>query len=297
MNRLPSSQRILKDSTEALVLYPQEPIAPSGTPTVRIRTPSTPQPDVGENATLEAVSSTLSAAAAQGARSLSIASAAIVLGHRYILEDATSGRRVFVTAAKGGTLTTLPIAEPLPRAFATSSTLKGCCITHALLAAETEQTGRGHVEVTATLDGVAEVWEVDFWIVPRSNDYRLDGEYLGRMSPYCAGLRPADDDDFSRTIDAAWRRLLEPALNLQGIRPEMIIGWGVIDPLHVLACEHFLAEQYEDDAEIRKERKVAFVEALRQALQNPEVWVASGDTVDDPAPDAARGWGVVEVER
>lgn len=46
MNRLPSSQRILMDTTETLVVYPQEPIAPTGTPTVRIRTPSTDRKSV-----------------------------------------------------------------------------------------------------------------------------------------------------------------------------------------------------------------------------------------------------------
>jgi len=79
---------------------------------------------------------------------------------------------------------------------------------------------------------------------------------------------------------------VRPALLGQKIRPEQILSQSEVEPAHIAAVEHYLAQSLEDDAAIREEKKRALADAFATLWQSRELWVAD-ETEAITAPDPA----------
>lgn len=274
-------QRVLKDSTETIWTYPPILAVASGTPTARIGTQAEGLPTSGSNATVDSVSTTLSADADAGDTRLTVASATWVKGRKYLI-TATTGEIVPVESLTSGTGTTLDIAEPLPVACASGSTVKGYRISIALTATQTASIGRSVVEWTASLDGVSKTWADYFEVVEFDAGYTLDAATLLASSPYCALKRPDSDADFREMIDAAYRRHIEVALMAKGLSPARLVSRRLLESVHIAACELFLAQQFEDDQTIRDEKRRDFADQLSLVLNSRDLWVSEDQTLNPP---------------
>lgn len=94
-----------------------------------------PTPVAGASAALDAVSTTLAADAAVGARSLGMASiAGLVAGRPYLVTSADGERVLLEVAGAAGAAALL--ADPLPRAFASGDALVGVELSYALAGAQ-----------------------------------------------------------------------------------------------------------------------------------------------------------------
>lgn len=90
-----------------------------------------PTPVAGAAASLDAASTTLSAAAAAGSRSLALASIAGMVAGRTYLVTSADGERVIVEVAGAAGAAAL-LADPLQRAFASGDALAGVELSYAL---------------------------------------------------------------------------------------------------------------------------------------------------------------------
>lgn len=297
MSRIDLPERIIKDSTETLSSYPPILAQATGTPTVRIGTPAVSMPDAGSNATVDSFSTTLSAGADAGDTEMTIASATTVRGRGYLVTPA-NGEVFAVTAAKSATGTTMYLEEPLPVAVPVNATVSGWRISIALTADQTAELGAAIAEWTAVLGGVTEVWAAPFRIVERAGDYTLNGDTLTRSSPYARHRKLDNDSNYSEAIDAAWRLFIRPALLGQKIRPEMILSQQELEPAHIAAVEHYLAQALEDDATKREEMKRALADALATLWQSRELWVTDEtEVIAAPDPAAIPLYGFTRISR
>jgi hypothetical protein len=294
-------QLVIEDSTETIGTYPPILAQASGTPTVRIGTPASglDYSAAATNATVDSVSTTTNAAASEGSDSVALAGAvALVKGRRYLFTDATSGEVIPAIAQKGGSLSTFYAAEPFPRALASGSSLKGYFLSVALTADQTASSGPAIAEWTATLNGVSETWRESFRIVKSDGLYTLTSATLTDSSPYAKRMRGDTDEDYSEAIDAAWRRYVLPAIYAKGLRPERIASRELLEPVHIAAVEHFLAQQSEEDGDKRAEKRTEYGEALTLVLNSHELWVnPESEDVATPDPTAPREWTTVMVTR
>jgi hypothetical protein len=416
-------QKVLKDSTETLETYPPILAQATGTPTVRIGTPSTAIPDSGSNCTVDTLSVVTSADASEGDESLTLGSfsdvtdsetglisnvaaspqtlmtTALTANRTYSIAvsftllldgnegggptldtaigtitatvttdassitistqstsfsttptlmttialsssglnlltrvsgdivgaditrsvcsltgtvgapDFTRGVRYLITTTTGevfpvecaltdGDATTLQLADPLPMDVASGSTISGWRITRALSASHTTSIGRGVAWWTATLGGISEEWSTEFRIVERDGSYSLSHDTLVDSSPYIINRRPDADDDYSETIDAAWRRFMLPAILAKGLRPERIVSRQLLEPAHIAACELYVASAYESDIQVRAEKKQDFREQLELVLNASELWVTDeAQNLSPPDPEAARPFLITRTTR
>lgn len=294
------SQRVLRSSTETLFSYPPVLAQATGTPTARIGTPAIPVPDAGSNATVDSLSTDVSGDAAAGDTEIAVTSATWVRGRKY-LATSTTGDVFPIVSASDGASDTLYLAEPLPTQLLTGSTIVGYRISIALTADQTAEIGETCiVEWTATLGGTVEKWMDDFAIVDRVGSYTLDSPTLLQSSPLSRRLQSDGDNDFSETIDAAWRRYLEPALLAKGIRPHLFVSRKELEPAHIAACEYFLVQQSIDPGtnSLREEAKRDLNEALSLVLNSDSLWIdTSAQDLTPPDPDAPRPWNFVEARR
>lgn len=292
------SQRILKDSTSPLWTYPPV-LAQATSATARIRTPAFDLPDVGSSATVDSTAADVTADALEGAIELAVDSTAWMRGRRYIATS-TTGDKFPILAATDGTSDTLDLQEPIPSALLTNSTIEGYRISIALTADQTAELGTAClVEWTAVIGGQTYTWTDDFAIVARDAAYTLDAITLVQSSPFARRLKPDADRDFSETIDAAWRRYVQPALLAKGIRPHLFISRAELEPAHIAAVEHFLAQDGDSvPQDVRDEKRREYQEALTLALNSESLWIEDeAQNLPPPAPDGPRPWTVTLVTR
>lgn len=217
-------------------------------------------------------------------------------GRLYLVSPADGSTPFVVEAAEDGQPATLSIREPLPKDIGAGSVING--IRMARTITSTSSIGDGTVEWKATLAGHAARWLMPFRVTTRTEGYRLTGTELVGLSPYSASRRPDDDDDYSRSIKAAWVRYMAPALERKGIRTERIASWAQMNAAHVAAVEHHLARTFESDADVRAEKLADFTEALDQALESIDSWQTHEEDVPSPpAPDSQPSWSSTEVSR
>jgi hypothetical protein len=276
---------ILEDSTQALVFVPPLAALPTAA-TVRIQTPSTGLPDASDNATIDSVSTTCSAASA-GDTSLTVAgSTAFVAGSTYLIQP-TDGAAFHVVCDKTATGTTLYIDNPLPCAIASGSAVKGCQASHALTAGETSEVGDGLAVWALTIGGVSYTYRQAFKIVRVHARYALSGAKLGVLSPLALVERPGSDDDLSESIKAAWDLHLAPSLKAKGVVLERVISAEELIPAHVAALDlHFAYTRKRSDQTAIDIAKARFNEALTLVLEGNETWIDVDDSLDaSPADD------------
>lgn len=281
-------RRVLKGSTETLAAYPT--LSPDGrmvtgvptAATVRIGTTSTAIPTSADNATIDAVNTTVTAAASEGDTSLTVASATFVAGVKYLVTD--PGKYPLVVEAQtGGTTTTLYLKDPLPHAVTTSATVKGIRVSHALTADETSEEGPGIAVWSATVDGVEFVFTDSFRVVRRITQIPLTVDDLVRTYPVVLRLRERSDVGLDEVIAAAWEYRVLHRLAAKGIRDEDIVDSEVLRPVLALACVLHLVALDESADPVWRDSLVTEFERTMEATFGRVDWYEHSQDAD-PAP-------------
>lgn len=279
------STRVLLGSTDSLLVYPPEPEQPTGA-TVRIRTPSTPLPDSGVAATVDSLSATTSADAAEGATALTLASAATFVRGRQYVVTAPTGEVFGVRCAKGGSSTTLLLTEPLPLAVGTGATVQGYALSVALSTTQTSQRGEGVARWTATFAGDAtEVFDTPLRVVRRIVRPTLTSSRATTLYPLLHTLRDRADTDFTEALTSTWDRLLLPALEAHGIAEELIVSPEKLESAHAsYLVAHLMRNDPAREAADRDYWDAQARDALETALASKQFWVDTSDEDDAVVP-------------
>jgi hypothetical protein len=301
---LSSAQKVLVGTTATLLAYPQ--VVTSGAvleqPSaagVRVRTPSTALPATGVTATIDTLSATTNTDAAAGDTTLHLAAAAAVIRGRQYLLGLTTGEVFVVVAKKGGTSTTVRLAEPLPCAALSGATLKGYAVSAALSSAQTAQIGEGLALWSVVFVAGMAVFESQFRIVRRIPRYTLTSSSLTTGWPILHTLRPSTDEDFTETLQAVWDNRLLPALAARGIRPEDVFSPDQLEPVHgTMIVHHLLAGDPARDGAFVDRAEETARQALETALSGKDFWVdaaaeeeaAPRDEDAPPAPYTTSRW-------
>jgi hypothetical protein len=190
--------------------------------------------------TVDSVATTLAAAAAEGAESVTVASATgLNTGRRYLL--AVAGDEHVDVTIKRNNSTAVVLAEPLPRNIANSAAFAGWACSIALTADQTDSVGYGSARFKAVIDSVTVEWDEQFRIVNRLLYSTLTPSKLTQAFPVILSLRPRKDHDFEETIQLAWEHEVRPWLELGGYDEEYVQSVETLEPLHALACVLMLA--------------------------------------------------------
>ena len=263
---------ILKDSTETLLVYPpQQYLAQPSAADVRIGTPSTTMPDEGseETATIDAVSTTLSAAASRGDTTLTLTSTSgITDGRKYLVED--SGRNIVVKVVSTSGSTAY-LSEPLSSAIASGSSFKGIAVTHQLTTTETSELGRAFAIFRLTLDGVVQRIEKDFRIeTGRLQNTLTSVELLRRKE--IRKLRQSTDMDLDEVIEAAFQRMVVLEIEARGMIAARINNAEKLEPATEEAVIYMLmrAAGRPDDDVFNQERR--FNRVFEKVMSGREFW-------------------------
>jgi len=297
---MPRTPRILENSTDTLLVYPPETSAGAPvSPEVRVGTlaVSLPDDDSWQAATPDPVSSTLSAEAAKRTTVLTFGVDPSLTPGRTYLALPTTGERVFFQASSTGT--SASVADPLPMTLPVGTPIVGIAITHDLTAAETDIAGRGVVKVKATIDGDEQKWDVAFRVVRAIFGQGLTSHDLITRRPEMIPLRPATDDDYTETIEAAWDDIMEP--HLAGRR-------YLIDRIHSLeplfapwssACVWLSTRAARAERDQREAAERDFTNSLDLATRSVDLWYDSpgddGTTGEEGHNEAAHDAMVVEL--
>ena len=286
--------RVLLNSTETITSYPR--LHADGTLTSHVATSATARRVAANGsddstayvaATIDSLSTTTQGAHAEGADSITMAaSVAVVSGRRYLITDAQNGREVVVVATRGGSLSELYLAEPLPCDIANGSTVKGVAITVALTSTQTNQTGAGYVLFRAVVDGVTREWEEPFRVVRRLTSIALTPTGLTQTYPVVRKLASATDTTLEEAINAAWEVMVSPSLAARGVLDEDIMTDDLVLPMHAAAVVLHLARQWPQASTEYVQRLEATYEQTKQTTWDRIDFItASQDTVTPNVPD------------
>lgn len=288
-------QRVLVGSTETIVSYPR--LHADGTLTSHVATSATARriAPAGSDAsgayvaaTIDSVSTTTQGAHQEGDDSITLAAAqTIVAGRRYLVTDVVNGREIVVVATRGGSVSELWLAEPLPCDIANNSTVRGIAISVALSSSQTTYPGSGYVLFRATVDGVVREWDEAYRVVRRITSIALTPTELTQTYPVVRKLASATDTTLEEAINAAWEVVVTPALAARGILDEDILTDDLIMPMHAAAVVMHLARQWPQAPNDYVARLEAVYESAKQTTWDRiDLAVASqdSDTPDPPAP-------------
>lgn len=289
---------IKKDSTQSIKAYAPSLGVPS-TALVRVQTPSTSLPPAGseDSATIDSVSATTNAAAAQGATSLSFASdPGLTVGNRYLLTDTDGKKYTFEAVATGATSYIRP---PLPASVNSGAAVSGIAITHALTADETSTVGNGLALWTCTVNGVAESWSTSFRIDDETTPRIVSGADIEQLYASIPRLKNATQDSPEDIIDSVWRLKMRPMLLEKRIRPERINSPQELESAMVAAIVCHLTEMaFPGDIERLDDARKQMERALTRCLNSKEFWY--DETGDEEAQDQSshpKRWNVERIRR
>lgn len=291
-----AEQKILRDTTQTLLSYPR--LADSGevlrqvpaSVVVKVGTPAVAFDDGASYVagTVDAVNTTLSAAAAEGATSLAIASAAVRSGRRYLVADGAGGF-VEVESRSEGTVTTMQLAEPLPRALASGAALRGFACSIALTTGQTDLVGNGIAEWQATMaapDSRVLVWLQGFRIVRRLLRHTLTPTRLTQAWPAVAAMRNRQDVDLEETIAATWEHRILPLLSARGIVEDNVASAEALEPLHALACVmQLLLPNPATAGELYERLERRWVQLEETTFARMDQWQVPQDEAPQPRPE------------
>lgn len=244
--------RVLVGSTATILSYPRlvaDGIITTGVPssaTARRVAPQYPD-DVNsyQAATVDSLSTTTQGTTQEGADSIALAgSVSLVEGRRYLIVDATHGKRVVVQSSRTGSSSTLWLQEPLPTSIANGSTVSGIAVTVALTSAQTDEPGAGYVLFRATVDGVVREWDEPFRIVRRITSIALTPTELTQSYPVVRQIASSSDLTLEEAIQASWRMVIVPSLAARGMLDEDVLTDDVLVPMHAAATVVHLARQW-----------------------------------------------------
>jgi hypothetical protein len=310
--RLPSRQTFIKGQTgQVLVSYP--PIVPHSaaslsSPLAWIGTPGSALDltAAGTAATRESDGDGTTSAHEMGDALITVTSAirtpGFKAGYRYVIDNLAGNEPIEVMCSlsidgSGDPGTGfLGITEPLNAALAASSPVFSHALKITLSADQVASIGRGVVQWRVTYAANEDesrvlTWADSFQVVERASGYTLSAPTLMSFSPYAKNHKPEGDVDYTETIDAAWRRYMEPALLAKGIRPELFVSRTECEAAHIAACEHYLAQQFENEGDVREEKRREFTEALNLLLNSETLWVGDeAETLTPPEASAPRAY-------
>lgn len=264
--------RVLVGSTATILSYPRlvaDGFITTGVPssaTARRVAPQSPD-DVNsyQAATVDSVSTTTQGTTSEGADSISLAgSVSLVEGRRYLIVDATHGKRVVVQSSRTGSSSTLWLQEPLPTSIANGSTVSGIAVSVALTAAQTDDPGSGYVLFRATVDGVVREWDEPFRIVRRITSVALTPTELTQSYPVVRQIASSSDLTLEEAIQASWRMVMVPALAARGVLDEDVMTDDVLVPMHAAATVLHLARQWPAAPSEFVDRLAASYEQIKQ---------------------------------
>lgn len=286
-------QRVLLGSTDTITTYPR---IPSEGPASQIAASATARrigPTASDAtgsyvaATVDPLSTTVQGAHAEGAVSVTLAGAVtVVAGRRYLITDGTTGQEVVVVAVRGGSLSVLSLAEPLPCDIASGSAVAGIAITVALTAAQTANAGAGYVLFRAVIGSVTREWEEAFRVVRRMTSIALTPVALTQTYPVVRKLASAADTTLEEAIRAAWDVVVSPSLAARGVLDEDVMTDDVVLPMHAAAVVLHLARQWpQASAEYIQRLEQSYEQAKQTTWDRIDFATASQDSETPETPE------------
>jgi hypothetical protein len=290
-------QRVLKGSTPTLLSYPRlrpnqlAQAQPTGTPTVKVTTQATPSPTAA-NATIDSVSTSVTAAAAAGSKEIAVGSATFTRGRRYLITF--DGNTIVVESRNGGgATTTLRLVDALPCDVPDDALVEGFAVSRTLSTTETSLVGEGAALWTAQVDGQNLQWSSLFRIVSRMPTALLTEGELLRAFPVIASMMPAGDLSLENVIGAAWEHRIVPVLEAKGAFEEDVTSDAALVPLHALACMRHL---YDFDSRVTADFRADLRAAWEESIATTFARATYAERPQDQDPLTPRDRGA-ETER
>ncbi|HEY6017591.1 MAG TPA: hypothetical protein VIU16_12460 [Gaiellaceae bacterium] len=257
------------------------------TPTFVVYTPQGGTQQASASVTLDAVDTTLGGAAAAGAQTVSVASAAgVTVGRKYLIggSEDTGGERVTVTGVSG---TTVTLARKLRLAHASGAAFQSSRVTCAVSAIATVAR-HYRIEIAWSVGGTAQPpFERTFDVVryvPESNVTAFDD--VADTDPVSGKRLPAGVW-FPATRDAAWDEILDHVA--AKVDPGAIVSSTALSRAHRYLIRALLAETGGDEwAAYRDDMRKRFAEVLDGALGAAAI-DNDGDGVIEPNEGWMRG--------
>lgn len=280
---MPSTQKVLKNSTETLSVYPPLLGVPSGV-TVSIRPPGGVA-GASVAASVGSGTATTTAAASQGDSSLALSSdPGISSGEVVVVTDANDGAKFTVKVRKTGT--TLHLSNPLPRDLASGSTVSQYKASIQLSTSETALEGEGVAVWNHTIDGVVYTVTSTFIVVKYKKSLTLTSSVLTELFPITKILQDPQDTDYSEAINSAYKIWMRGDLLAQGIRPERIRNWRDLEEAHaVCTVYHLLQSDPGASLELVDKWKKLYQSRLSIALQSKEQWYDEDEELTERPED------------
>lgn len=270
--------RVLIGTTQTLESY-GPPLGQPSAATVTLRTPAVDF-EAAVNATRDQMSTTLSAAGAEGDESLTIASAAVVRG-RYYLATTASGDLLPVRAKNEGTVTTFHLESPLQRAVASGAALKGAMVSLALSATQTEVKGECLARWSATIGGVVHIWDQPFDIVEAFQFYTMNPAKLFSAYPIMYRLSLPADLDLNEAIANTWDYNILPMLEAKGMHLNKIKSTHALEPVHAVGVLlHLLSMDESKPADFVAQWQERFEQQVERALARRTFWYDVSDELE-----------------
>lgn len=278
--------QVRKGSTDTLLIYgpmtPELLYQPSAAD-LRLQVPGQSMTEEGSelSATVDPVSTTLSAAADQGAESVVVASAAGITDHRLYL-IVSEGRR-FVVPVRAVNGTTVYLAEELPHGVVSGATFLGIAVTYQLTAELTTQIGGGLAKWRLTLNGTPLVVDHHFEIVVSVFPLTLTPHRLQRR-PLVRRLRDSTMVTYVELIQTAWTDELRPRLRASGLDDELINSPAEVERAHIEACIYLLmrdADKPDEELDAQDRRLDRAISDLKASTK----WAYDANENDGAEPE------------
>jgi len=277
-------QRFREDTTGTLEFYPPEEAVPSAASVTLYRPDGSTEVQASDSGTVASASTTLSASASKGDRSVALTSATgTAAGQRFLLQE---DGRTYQAETRSISGTTAYLVGALPFDVTSSATWKGWRCTYDLTAdhtADRDANYQAHWDITI---GGVHLYHVEpFDVVSALEWYptRL-ADVLARY-PRVAWLLDSHDLDGYEALRTTWEHMLIPSLSARGLAIERVRDTKHLVPLHVAFVNEWLAEH----AAMIDPNLLATFDMARQRRLEVEAAVTSDvpwyDSDDDLAAD------------
>lgn len=276
---------VLKDSTETVRV--PIPFTVDGKATAATAAVLKP----GEGATLgaftaasvDALDTVTTAAAARGARFLALAAdpaaypAAVKVSPYVDAGAADFGFSAQVLGKDTGNgLARLDVG--LPEAVASGASVVGWNVSRALTAAETDTRGLGLVVFQVTIDGVAYRFTEGLRVVDSKRAAPLTGSELRRLIPRLHMLADPEDPSLDASAEAAYRFVVLPRLAIRGAAADEVRSRELLASLHAMATLYFLHVQRAETSEAYlAQLDLAVNEEADRLVRHPDAFVSPRD--------------------
>jgi hypothetical protein len=284
-------QTFLEGKASTLRFYPPEEIV-ADSATVALFYSSKAELEASSAATVDSVSTTLAAAAAKNARSITITDeTGIVKGVRYLVQEAGRTWICEVESVAGAVVYT---SMPVPFALTTAATFKGYALSTSLTTTHTADIGDNYrAQWVYELDSVEYQSEQLFDVVA-AKDYCPTTLFdVTARYDWIRQHISKHDIDGSKTLRETWQKALKPLLRQRELKLERVRDLEALIPLHVaIVNKHFAENLAMIDSDFIQQLNIAreIVETELQHLTADLDWY-------DENQDLAAGDGEQHVRR